>query len=184
MFTKRKKVRRRPKKRIKILDRYKKIDPKTGKKVQVETKPEAVVRHVLLDLGVEFKKEYGIKFSKWYRVYDYLVQKSGEYCFLVEIDGDYFHSINYHEGKVMYSELSSMQKRNVRNDKLKDRIAKGIGFPLLRFWERDIKFRPLWVREQIESEIKRQKKDVYKVGSNLSKENTSTSISSHPSPDS
>jgi len=164
MLTKRRKIRRRPKKRIRVLDRYKRIDPKTGKKVQVETKPEAAVRHMLLDLGVEFKKEFGVNHQKWYRVYDYLVQKPGEYCFLIECDGGYFHSMDYHEGKVAYSRLSSMQKRNVRNDRLKDRIAKAIGFPLIRIWERDIKYRPLWVREQIANELQRQRKDIYKVG--------------------
>jgi len=130
--------------------------------MQVETKPEAIVRHMLLDLGLLFQKEYGVRYSKWYRVYDYLVQKPGEYCFLIECDGGYFHAVDYHEGRTAFSKLSSMQKRNVRNDKLKDRIAHGIGIPLIRVWERDIKYRPLWVKEVIMTEIERQKKEVFK----------------------
>lgn len=163
MLTKKRKIRRRPKKRIKILAKYRVRDPKTGKKVQIETKPEAVVRGMLTDLGLLFKKEYGVNHQKWYRVYDYLVQNPGEYCFLLEVDGNYFHSIDYHEGKVPLSKLSSMQRRNVRNDKLKDRIASAIGIPLIRVWERDIKFRPIWVKEQITNEIARQKEKVFKA---------------------
>lgn len=163
MFTKRRKIRRRPKKRIKILAKYRVRDPKTGKKVQIETKPEAIVRGMLLDLGLSFKKEYGVNHQKWYRVYDYLVQKPGEYCFLIEVMGDYWHAIGYTEGKEKFSNLSSIQKKNVKNDVLKKRIAKSIGIPLIEIWERDIKFRPLWVREQITNEIERQKEKVFKI---------------------
>lgn len=162
MLTKRK-IRRRPKKRIRILDRYKTRDPKTGKRVQVETKPEAVVRHMLLDLKLLFTKEFGVRYRKWYRVYDYLCKSDGQYCFFIECDGGYFHAESYHEGKTAFSKLSSMQKRNVRNDALKDRIAEGLGIPLIRIWERDIKFRPLWVREQIMNEVERQKEKVFKT---------------------
>lgn len=158
MLTKKRKIRRRPKKRIRVLDRYKRIDPKTGKKVQVETKPEAAVRHMLLDLGVEFKKEFGVNHQKWYRVYDYLVQKPGEYCFLIEVMGDYWHAIGYMEGKEPYSKLSSIQKKNIRNDALKKRIAKAIGIPLIEIWERDIRFRPIFAKKIIEDELKRQGK--------------------------
>ena len=157
MFAKRKRVRRRPKRRIRVLDRYKTRDPKTGKRVQVETKPEAIVRHMLLDLGLSFTKEYGVRYLKWYRVYDYLVQKPGEYCFFIEVMGDYWHALGYMEGKENFSKLSSIQKRNVRNDALKKRISEGLGIPLIEVWERDIKFRPLYVKSIIENEVNRQK---------------------------
>lgn len=152
-----KRIRRRPKKRIKILAKYRVRDPKTGKKVQIETKPEAVVRGMLTDLGLLFKKEYGVNHQKWYRVYDYLVQNPGEYCFLIEVMGDYWHAISYMEGKESYSKLSSIQKKNVRNDALKKRIAKSIGIPLIEIWERDIRFRPIFAKKIIEDELKRQK---------------------------
>jgi hypothetical protein len=128
------------KKAIKMLKSYK------GKETSIERK----IREYLDSVGIPYIQEYGIKHKiktrklEVYRVYDFLIEgvnKEGKpFKFLCECDGSYFHSSDYLEGKVPLSKLTKLQKSNLRNDKLKDKIAKEKGIPLLRFKEKDIKW--------------------------------------------
>lgn len=56
--------------------------------------------------------------------------------FLIEVDGDFYHS---NPLKVKKDDMNPMQKHNKFVDKLKDEWAKSHGIPLLRIWENDIR---------------------------------------------
>jgi G:T-mismatch repair DNA endonuclease (very short patch repair protein) len=126
------------KKAIKILKSYE------GKETSIEKK----IREFLDKEGIYYKQEYGVecyvKEKRHYKVYDFYIsgtnEKGNMFHFLVEADGDYWHGSAYLEGNTPYSKLTKIQKRNLRNDKLKTNIAKQIGLPLLRFKEKEIKF--------------------------------------------
>jgi len=59
--------------------------------------------------------------------------------FCIECDGSYWHAEAYQEGDQKYSELTKIQKKNLRNDKFKNMMMHELGIPLLRFSETDIK---------------------------------------------
>ena len=141
----------------KNLSSYKTIDPITGKVKQKESKPEIRVKYILRSLGVLFEQEYKIRYLKSFKSYDFYCFKQGEYKLLVEIDGQYWHAYDYQEGHVPLSKLSKLQRRNIRNDRKKDILAKKSGIKLLRFWEKDIKTRVGWVKKQIVNEIEQQR---------------------------
>ena len=130
----------RKKKAKKILKSYE------GKETSIERK----IRLFLNNEGLYFKQEYAIKhkFKKakreLYKVYDFYVYgmtpEGKQYRFLIEVHGDYWHCKDYLEGKIEKNKLHYTQKKNLRNDKLKDRIAKDLGIPLIILWEKDIKW--------------------------------------------
>jgi len=156
---KKKKIRKQ--KALKNLEQYK---TKTGK--QKENYIEKKTREYLEKLNIFFISEYGIchKFKKakkyHYKVYDFFVKGNDDsgkpFCFFIECDGTYYHSEDYYEGKKTYQQLTYIQKKNIRNDKLKNKIAKDIGIPLIRLKEKDIKYNFDYIIEQIQTEIKRQ----------------------------
>ncbi len=115
-----------------------------------ETSIEKKVRLFLEDNGLYFVQEKGVYVDGTYKVYDFMVTDGREYCFLIETDGKYFHPEKYSKT------LTKMQKRNYRNDRKKDKLAKRIGIPLLRLKESDIKFNFKKVEHAITDEIKRQ----------------------------
>jgi very-short-patch-repair endonuclease len=115
-----------------------------------ETSIEKKVRTYLEGNGIYFVQEKGIYIDGIYKVYDFMVTNGRDYCFLIEADGTYFHPEKYS------SKLTKMQKKNYYNDKKKNKIAKKIGIPLLRFKESDIRFNFKKVKDAITKEIKRQ----------------------------
>lgn len=94
-------------------------------------------------LGVKYIRQYEAKDIK--RFYDfYLPEKR----MLIEVDGDFFHSYG-----LVYEEMSPMQKRNSRVDKIKNMWAGMHGIPLLRIWEHDINNNPEKVMRMLEQFI-------------------------------
>lgn len=140
--------RKRKRKAKRTLDQYK--NHNGGQK---ENHIEKKFRIFLEENGIYFIQEYPIKHTlkntkkELYKVYDFYITDGVTYSFLVELDGDYFHAKNYQEGTT--NRLTYIQKKNLRNDKKKDRIAKEIGIPLIRFFESDIKYRFDDVKETI-----------------------------------
>ena len=84
------------------------------------------------------------------------------YHILCEVDGSFWHAADYLEGKQSYDSLTPIQKKNLRNDKFKDKLAKHIGIPLIRIKENDIKINTQKIIDIIEEEIKRQTKSLPK----------------------
>lgn len=75
---------------------------------------------------------------------------SFEVCFLIEVDGDYWHSnpISVDENK-----LTPTQKHNKFVDKLKDQYAGMHCIPLVRIWENDIRKNPKKVLDELKKYI-------------------------------
>lgn len=65
-------------------------------------------------------------------IYDFCIP---EHRILIEVDGDYFHG---HPDKYEKEDLNNLQKKIKKNDLLKDVMASGSNYTLLRFWECDI----------------------------------------------
>lgn len=143
---------RKPKKQVRTM--LKQYRNKDGTKV--ETKPERLIKEVLRELGISFQQEYGIKYEKYYRVYDFYCYVQDRYSLLIECDGCFFHAKEYYTEDKPLSKLHKIQRKNIRNDKLKTKIAKELGIPLLRFWEDDIKNNPNKCKEQIQALIEKQ----------------------------
>jgi len=68
---------------------------------------------------------------------------------LIECDGNFYHcNPNTHP-----TPIYEIQKGNIKNDIIKNQIAKDNGYLLLRFWESDINERPSWVIQQVLNHI-------------------------------
>lgn len=84
---------------------------------------------ILNELNINYE------FHFWYhkKEYDFILP---DYNILIEVDGDFFHC----NKKIGYKPLYSIQRKNIRNDRVKNRIVKKYKeYKLLRFWENDIK---------------------------------------------
>ena len=75
--------------------------------------------------------------------------------FLIEVDGDFYHS---NPLKVKKNDMNPMQKHNKFVDKLKDEWAKSHGIPLLRIWENDIRNNTSKVIKEIKKFVEDAKK--------------------------
>ncbi len=76
--------------------------------------------------------------------------KSFEVSFLIEVDGDYWHS---NPEKFKDKKLTPTQKHNLFVDKLKDQYAGMHCVPLVRIWENDIRNNPQKVLEELKKYI-------------------------------
>ena len=120
-----------------------------------QTSIEARFAKMLDALGLHYTAEFGVTCGGKYRIYDFHVT-DGRFAFLAEIDGEYWHAQKFKDGETPYSKLTRLQRKNVRNDKLKDSIAKRIGVPLLRFREDDVRRNSGAVMEAIAAEVRSQ----------------------------
>ena len=113
-LSKLKKVRR---KRVKI--------PRTKENVGT-SKVEKEFGLFLTKFGIEIEEQHQIG----YRFFDFKIKDKK---ILLEFDGDFYHyNKDTQEGLP-----NSMQRRNMRNDKMKDKLAEANGYRLLRIWEND-----------------------------------------------
>ena len=80
--------------------------------------------------------------------------------FLIEIDGDYYHS---NPKTVDKDKLNPMQKHNKFVDKIKDEWALMNGIPLLRIWEDDIRNNLKEVIKIVEKYVNEAKKRAYLI---------------------
>ena len=119
--------------------RSKKPHPKYG----TSKLEKRFAKEFLEKLGIKYEEQFEAKDIK--RFYDFYLP---DYRVLLELDGDYYHSY----GKV-YEEMSPMQKRNARVDKIKDNWAIEHGIPLIRIWEHDINENPQKVMRMLEERL-------------------------------
>lgn len=130
-------------KAIKTLKQYRNPDG-----TQKETGIERRMRVLLDSMGLYYIQEKAFSLNGKTRIFDFYIT-TGTMSFCIECDGDYWHATAYQEGDQKYSELSKLQKKNLRNDKLKNNMMKELGIPLLRFTETDIKRNIKYVEERI-----------------------------------
>ena len=89
---------------------------------------------LLNDLGIKFVPQYIVSSPNGVvrRRYDFYIPSTNT---LIEVDGDYYHCnpIKYPTGPKY-----EIQKRNMANDKFKNKLAARHGYKIIRFWEHDI----------------------------------------------
>lgn len=120
----------------------KKIMEKTASKLRNSmTSPEVKMSDLLTKMKIEFVSQKIIDDV----IYDFYIPSKR---LLIEVDGDYYHGNPevYEEG-----DLNHMQKKNKKNDKYKDALAKAFGYNLERFWEKDINKNIEEVKNKIKS---------------------------------
>lgn len=113
-----------------------------------QTKIEAQVEQMLLKLKINYMPEYAFH-GKYYDFMAFCNEPN--MCFFIEVHGSYHHAQDYIEGKVPKSKISKYQKKNVKNDKYKEKLAKEKGIPLLILWEKELKTAPHLCIEKIKS---------------------------------
>lgn len=135
-----------------------------------ESKPEKSVREILISLNIPFKQEYRLSHRNKIKSYDFYIYeyKMGveqlSWQLLLEVHGDYFHSLCFFEGIKKRHQLNKMQKKNLRNDILKRKISKYNNIPIIYIWENEIKNNIEAVKEKIKRSIEHIRinpKDLY-----------------------
>lgn len=112
-----------------------------------ESSIEKKVRLYLESEGIPHIPEKFIEYKGKWKSYDFIVTDGLNYTFLIECDGNFWHDPNGQH---------KIQKKNIRNDKFKDKAAKHLGIPLLRFTETEINSDFEKIKEKIHNEITRQ----------------------------
>jgi len=110
-----------------------------------KSKIELQVQAMLDELGVEYESE----FPHDAFFYDFRVKRTS---LLIEVNGDYWHA-----NPVVYPDkeaLNETQRKMVRRDHYKRRVAKDHGYYVLYLWESDLKSQPEAVRITLERYIK------------------------------
>ena len=118
------------------------LEKQAAKMSKKMTWPEKEFKKLMKELGIKILSQK-IVMGK---IYDFFEPISNT---LFETDGNYWHG-----DKNIYEELSSMQKRNVKNDSYKDVLAKGLGYNIERIWESELKNDYEGVKERIRKLIK------------------------------
>jgi len=88
------------------------------------SKPELKVREMLKSLGVPFIASYPLE----NKIFDIFIPSKN---LLIEIDGIYWPGRNKEH-------LNDIQKKNIKNDQIKTRLAEKCGYTLIRVWEDEI----------------------------------------------
>lgn len=107
----------------------KKLLERNAAKLRKEmTAPEKKISALLKELDFDFESQKILGDF----IYDFYIPT---YKLLIEVDGDYYHG---HPDKYAINELNALQRRVKQNDVMKDKLARGLRYGLLRFWECDI----------------------------------------------
>lgn len=126
----------RERQRINIMKRF------IGKKFNNPTNLERKFRKLLKARNIKHTFQYQLQ----NRLYDFHIKNTN---ILIEVDGDFYHCNPAKFPQPIYETQNDVLK----NDAIKNQIAKDNGYTLLRFWESDINERPFWVIQQILSHI-------------------------------
>jgi very-short-patch-repair endonuclease len=130
-------IKRQAKSPLNAVKKAKFIEKQAQRMTKKMTWPEKEFKKLMKELEIRIipQKIVGGK------IYDFYIPLKN---ILVEIDGNY-----YHGDENIYEELSAMQRRNKKNDKYKDVLAKGLGYEIERIWESDLKNNYNQVKERI-----------------------------------
>ncbi len=107
------------------------------------TQPERLIEMALKKMEIQHESQKILGDF----IYDFHLP---EYRILIEVDGDYYHG---HPDKYDKEDLNGLQKKIKRNDLLKDQLARGMNYVLLRFWECDINQNMAMVKKIIQEQI-------------------------------
>lgn len=87
--------------------------------LEKEFEQKYLIEKLNLKKNIDYIIQKRLKYKDSFRFYDFYIIKDN---LLIEIDGDYWHSLEHH----------------IKNDKIKNELAKENGFKLLRIKEKDI----------------------------------------------
>lgn len=110
------------------VNKQNKLKKKSRSLKKKNTEPEKKMYSILSKIGIYFETEKIVG----NKIFDFFIPSIN---LLIEVDGDYWHG---NPDKYNKKEYNKIQKRNRRNDKYKNSIAKVNGFELKRFWENDL----------------------------------------------
>lgn len=100
----------------------------SGKISKTNSKPQQIIDCLLSSIGINFKKEYGIKY---YCIDNYLF----DFNLMIEVQGDYWHS----NPNIFKDSLTETQYKRISRDKAKHTyIKKYFDIEVLYLWENDI----------------------------------------------
>lgn len=107
-------------------------DHKNNKKkiVGKRTTPEIKAAELLTELGIKYREQWHVPYMATWRMFDFYLP---ELNILLEIDGTYWHAKGVAEDK-----LNATQRKNKKNDNIKNELAKSKGYTLVRIWSDDI----------------------------------------------
>ncbi len=94
--------------------------------------------NILKELGLEFEEQV-LLFNKF--TVDVFVKNSR---LVIQWDGDYWHG-----NPKVFKMLNEIQTSKKKRDKACNAYLRKCGLKVLRFWERDVKGRPEWVKSKI-----------------------------------
>lgn len=110
------------------MNKKKRLQTQANKMTKKMTKPERIFFDMMKDLDVECEPQRVLGG----KIFDFYIPSKH---MMVEVDGDYFHG-----NPLIYEakDLNNMQKRNIKNDKFKEVLARGNGYKLERVWEYEL----------------------------------------------
>ena len=112
---------------------------KNGKFPNSNTSIEREMAVMLDNLNIKF--EHQKIFGFW--SFDFYLP---DYKIFIECDGDYWHG---HPDQYPEEKLNDTQKNNIKRGKQKETYALNRGCTVIRFWERDIKNKPLEIKNKL-----------------------------------
>ena len=115
----------------------------TNQLINKESNLEKEFKTILNMLGIEYTFQYLVAGYN----YDFYIPNKN---ILIEVDGDWWHC-NPNLGIIP---VHASQKHTIEHDMIKNKVAGSNGYPLLRFWEHDIKNNRLEVIQQLVNCIK------------------------------
>lgn len=93
-----------------------------------ETNPERIIREILEELQIQFKREVSVNSNQW--IIDFLIEEN----LALEVHGDYWH-VN---PRMNYQKINKTQLKNQLNDINKKNWLLDNDYNLLVIWEMDI----------------------------------------------
>ncbi len=109
-----------------------------------ETWIEKDVKDILIKERINYSQEHKVTYKNYTKVYDFFCHYEDEkqsYQFLIEVNGDHWHGAEFviESMKNAKKKPNKIQTKNMRNDRIKKKIAKELGIPLLEIWEHELK---------------------------------------------
>jgi very-short-patch-repair endonuclease len=102
------------------------VEKQAKKMDRKPTKPEKLFKKILKQLGVEYQTQEIVGG----KIYDFYIPSKN---ILVEVDGDYWHGKD-----TSFEDMKGFQRKAVKNDMMKDVIARGSGYQIERVWEQEL----------------------------------------------
>jgi very-short-patch-repair endonuclease len=95
------------------------------------TVPEQTFERLLNENNIMYQRQYKLE----NKLYDFYIPSANT---LIEIDGIFWHAKKFYDGSLSHNKLYPTQQKVLRNDVIKNQLAKKHGHTLIRVWEDEI----------------------------------------------